>query len=186
MKTRRGSKSSAEISESPLRKRVRFKRADTREDQAETIEDVDEADNRIQEPVDQVTSVSDQEIDSFVEMPVDEVAPVSDQEDGSVEVPVDQVAPGSDQIEECNPDQVSESSNRLLIAVKYCTNFERHFEFMIVDVQILQDAVREARQESLSIRGCCVKYKIGRAKLTKCGTFHDASLYMIQLDDKRY
>ena len=167
MKTRRGSKSSAEISESPLRKRVRFKRADTQEDQVETIEDADEADNRIKEPVDQVASVSDQEIDSVVEMPVD------------------QVAPGSDQIEKCNPDQVSESSNLLLIAVKYCTNFKRHFQFIIVDIQILQDAVREARQEPLSIRGCCFKYKIGRAKLTKCATFHDASLYMIQLDDKR-
>ena len=81
MKTRRGSKSSAEISESPLRKRVRFKRADTREDQVETIEDVDEADDRIQEPV-------------------------------------DKVAPGSDQIEECNSDQVIDSSNLLWIAVK--------------------------------------------------------------------
>ena len=65
------------------------------------------------------------------------------------------------------------------------TNFERRFESMIVDVQILQDAVREARQELLSIRGCCAKYKIGRAKLTKCATFHDVTICMIQLDDKR-
>lgn len=99
MKTRRSSKSSAETSESRLRKRVRFKRADAQEDQVKTIEEVDEADSRIQEPVDQVASGSDQE-------------------DGSVEMPMDQVAPGSDQIEECNSDQVIDSSNLLWIAVK--------------------------------------------------------------------
>lgn len=99
MKTRRGSKSSAETSESRLRKRARFKRADAQEDQVKTIEEVDEADSRIQEPVDQVASGSDQE-------------------DGSVEMPMDQVAPGSDQIEECNSDQVIDSSNLLWIAVK--------------------------------------------------------------------
>ena len=117
MKTRRGSKSSAETSESRLRKRVRFKREDTREDQVKTIE-VDEADSRIQEPVDQVASVSDQEVES-VEMHVDEVAPGSDQEDGSAEIPMDQVAPGSDQIEEYNSDQVIDSYDLLWIAVKY-------------------------------------------------------------------